>query len=320
MSDDYGYQVRRLESRTGGVESELHSLRTKLGEVEDLDYELRDVRGDVRRIEDDLSTVRTELTELGEDVRGDIQDTEQALKRLTGRVQALEAHLLAAGGAPLADLDTIDPEWQKLARTASHGWNARSSLLPGHQREAHRLNIRHYEGAVEERDEHRDKVVEAAGVLASQPRTSREFKQAVMDFGMSRTLADSHGQRAQKLANTAQAARAALAQDDTLRQAKASLIEQGDKAERKLNWLLRGRLADAIRDRALLPMWFVTVLGPVPPAHKTQEWMDHATQVLAYRVTYGITDQAVALGAAPDEYVPRRTEWHRELTKGLRRW
>ncbi|WP_327372361.1 hypothetical protein [Streptomyces sp. NBC_01217] len=320
MSDDYGYQVRRLESRTGGVESELHSLRTKVGEVEDLDYELNDIRGDVRRIEDDLSTVRTELTELDDEVRGDIQDTEQALKRLTGRVQALEAHLLAAGGAPLADLDTIDPEWQKLARTANHGWNVRSGLLPRHQREAHRLNIRHYEGAVEERDEHRDKVVEAAGVLASQPRTSREFKQAVMDFGMSRTLAESHGQRAQKLAGTAQAARAALAQDDTLRQAKASLIEQGDKAERKLNWLLRGRLADAIRDRALLPMWFVTVLGPVPPAHKTQEWMDHATQVLAYRVTYGVTDQAVALGAAPDEYVPRRTEWHRELTKDLCRW
>ncbi|GAA2485464.1 hypothetical protein GCM10010393_15610 [Streptomyces gobitricini] len=27
-----------------------------------------------------------------------------------------------------------------------------------------------------------------------------------------------------------------------------------------------------------------------------------------------------ALGPAPDEYLPRRTEWHRELTKDLRRW
>ncbi|MFF5859582.1 hypothetical protein ACFY8B_28855 [Streptomyces sp. NPDC012751] len=97
------------------------------------------------------------------------------------------------------------------------------------------------------------------------------------------------------LVGPAHAARAALAQDDTLRQAKASLIEQGDKAERKLNWLLHGRLADAIRDRALLPIRFVTVLGPLPPEHKTQERMDLATQVLAYRVTYGITDQVVAL-------------------------
>ncbi|PRH79249.1 hypothetical protein C6N75_10570 [Streptomyces solincola] len=166
MSEDYGYQVRRLESRTGGMEHELHSLRSKLGEVEDLDYELRDIRGDLRSLEDDLGTIRNDLTELDEDVRGDIRDTEQALKRLTGRVQALEAHLLAAGGAPLAALDTIDPEWQKLAWTASHGWNVRAGLLPGHQREAHRLKVREYEGAVEERDEHRDKVVEAAGVLA----------------------------------------------------------------------------------------------------------------------------------------------------------
>ncbi|MFH8411367.1 hypothetical protein ACH4FX_42420 [Streptomyces sp. NPDC018019] len=132
---------------------------------------------------------------------------------------------------------------------------------------------------------------------------------------MSRPLAERHDPRAQRLAGPARAAQAALAWDDSLRQAKASLIEQGDKAQRKLNWLLRGRLADAIRDRALLPMWFVTVLGPVPPAHKTQEWMDHATEVLAYRVTYGITDQALALGAAPEKYVPRRTEWHRELIK-----
>ncbi|WP_158861358.1 hypothetical protein [Streptomyces rimosus] len=126
MSDDYGYQVRRLETQTGSMESELYSLRSKLGEVEDLDDELRDIRGDLRSLEDDLSTVRNELTELDTNVRGHIQDTDQALKRLTGRVQTLEAHLLAAGGAPRADLDTIDPQWTKLARTADHGWHVRS--------------------------------------------------------------------------------------------------------------------------------------------------------------------------------------------------
>ncbi|MGC5041038.1 hypothetical protein ACLQ2C_36485 [Streptomyces sp. DT73] len=320
MSDDYGYKVRRLETRTGGMESELYSLRSKLGEVDDLDHELSDIRSDLRRIEDDLGTLRNELTELDDDVRGDIHDTDRALKRLTGRIQILEAHLLAAGGAPRADLDTIDPEWRKLARTADHGWRIRSDQLPQHHRDVHRAKIRAHEDAVGERDAHRDKAIEAAGVLAMQPRTSRQFKQAVMDFSASHSLAEKHHQRAQKLAGPAQAAQTALDQDDSVRQANASLIEQGDKAERKLNWLLRGRLADAIRDRALLPMWFVTVLGPVPPAHKTQEWMDHATQVLAYRVTYGVTDQAVALGATPDKYVPRRTEWRRELLEKLRRW
>ncbi|MEW1678119.1 hypothetical protein AB0O47_33510 [Streptomyces noursei] len=320
MSDDYSHQVRRLETRTGGVEHELHSLRSKLGAVEDLDYELRDIRGDVSSLEDDLSSIRRELTELDDDVRGHIQDTDQALKRLTGRVQALEAHLLAANGAPHADLDTFDPECKKLARTANHGWHVRSGMLSRQQREAHQLKIREYEGAVAERDEHRNKVMDAAGILATQPRASREFKQAAMDFGMSRTLAERNDQRAHQLTSPAKTAQAALDQDDLLRQAKASLIEQGDKAEKKLNWLLRGRLADAIRDRALLPMWFVTVLGPVPPAHKTQEWMDLATQVLEFRITYEVTDHVVALGAESDEYAPRRAAWRREIAKELRRW
>jgi hypothetical protein len=78
VSDDYSYQVRRLETRTGGMEHELHSLRSKLGEVEDLDYELRDIRGGIRSLEDDLSTVRNDLTELDDDVRGHIQDTDQS--------------------------------------------------------------------------------------------------------------------------------------------------------------------------------------------------------------------------------------------------
>ncbi|WP_199781419.1 hypothetical protein [Streptomyces sp. SPB074] len=320
MNEDYGYQVRRLETQAGGMESELRALRSKLEEAEDLEHELHRVRDDLRSFEDDLGTVRGELSELDDDVRSDIRDTEQALKRLTGRVQALEAHLLAAGGAPLADLDTVDPQWKQLAQSAARGWNARSGLLTEYQRDAHRLKARQYEAALAERDEHRDKVMQAAGILASTPRSSREFKQAATDFAVSRPLAEKHDQRARKLADTAESAQAALDQDDALRKTKTSLIEQGEKAERKLNWLLRGRLADAIRDRAVLPMWFVTALGPVPPARKTQEWMELAAQVLAYRVTYEITDQVVALGAKPGTYVQRRTEWHRELTEGLRRW
>ncbi|MFB1046803.1 hypothetical protein [Streptomyces chrestomyceticus] len=108
------------------------------------------------------------------------------------------------------------------------------------------------------------------------------------------------------MAGPARAAQAALARDDSLRQAKASLIEQGDKAQRKLNWLLRGRLADAIRDRALLPMWFVTVLGPVPPAHRTQEWMDLATEVLGVlRRARDADDAAAEVHALVRDYAMR---------------
>ncbi|MGI5430829.1 hypothetical protein [Streptomyces sp. CA-179760] len=58
----------------------------------------------------------------------------------------------------------------------------------------------------------------------------------------------------------------------------------------------------------------------MPPADKTQEWLDLATRVLAYRATYEITDQVVALGPEPDDYVPRRTLWFNDLTRELKNW
>ncbi|WP_331723980.1 hypothetical protein [Streptomyces sp. NBC_00005] len=320
MSDHYGPQVNRLDSRTRSLESEVSdldsevdSLRSKLGQVEDLDYELRDIR-------DDIARLQSEVGELGDDVRSDISDTDRALKRLTGRVQALEAHFRASEGAPVADFDTIGADWRQLAQIADRGRRVRAGLLSDAQREAHQSAIRVYQHALEERDVHRGRVIEACGILATTPLTIPAHAQAGAEFGQSRTLADSHDQRAKRLTAGAQKAQAELAQDDVLRQAKASLIDKGARAERKLHGVLHGRLADSIRGRALLPVWFVTVLGPVPPAAKTQEWTDLAIQVLAYRITYDVTDQVVALGPEPDEYVPRRTPWFHELTRQLRHW
>lgn len=66
-------------------------------------------------------------------------------------------------------------------------------------------------------------------------------------------------------------------------------------------------------------MWFVTVLGPVPPARQTQGWTGPAAQVMAYRLTSQITDDVVALGPAPvDNGSPVRAEWHYLVAPGVR--
>ncbi|QDO04966.1 hypothetical protein FNV62_52840 [Streptomyces sp. RLB3-17] len=83
---------------------------------------------------------------------------------------------------------------------------------------------------------------------------------------------------------------------------------------------LRSRLADAVRERALLPAWFVTVLGSAPPARSTQKWLETATEVLLYRLTYDITDQVVALGERPSDTAQRRRAWYEKLRKDLQRW
>jgi FdhD protein len=110
-----------------------------------------------------------------------------------------------------------------------------------------------------------------------------------------------------------------LGLDEELRRAHAHVIDDGERAWAHLLARLRGRVAEAVGEGALLPAWFTTVLGPIPPAEDTRDWMEAATHLLAYRVTYGITDPVVALGSEPGEgHTARRRAWHQQLKRQLR--
>ncbi|MFE1876423.1 hypothetical protein ACFW9N_37115 [Streptomyces sp. NPDC059496] len=56
-------------------------------------------------------------------------------------------------------------------------------------------------------------------------------------------------------------------------------------------------LSNALTGTNLLPMWFTTALGPMAPARRAEEWLE---TVLAYRVTYQVTDPVLAFRSAPD--------------------
>lgn len=93
------------------------------------------------------------------------------------------------------------------------------------------------------------------------------------------------------------------------------------RADTKLRLRLRSRVAEAVSGAELLPVWFVTVLGPMPPTRNANAWLDVATDVLAYRITYQVTDPVVAPGPQPDgRRQPRRAAWYSELTNELSRW
>ncbi|MFI8930638.1 hypothetical protein ACIG3E_23540 [Streptomyces sp. NPDC053474] len=107
MSDDYSYEIRGLDSRADDLERDLESLNSTLGSVDNLDYELRDIR-------DDISTLQQEHRDLDEEVHDHIGETERALKKLSARLQVLEAHTRIAAGVPEVDFDTVAAEWPKL--------------------------------------------------------------------------------------------------------------------------------------------------------------------------------------------------------------
>ena len=113
-------------------------------------------------------------------------------------------------------------------------------------------------------------------------------------------------------------ARARLAADDEYRRAHSATITEGEQAKAVLHRKLRQRITDAIGDRALFPAWFTTALGYSPPADGTTQWIAAATELTAYRITYAITDPAVALGPRPTPDQAMRAACFDNLTTTLR--
>lgn len=113
-------------------------------------------------------------------------------------------------------------------------------------------------------------------------------------------------------------ARDRLAAADEYCRTHAATIAEGEQAKVVLHRKLRQRITDAIGDRALFPAWFTTALGYSPPAEGTTQWIAAAAELIAYRITYAVTDPAVALGPrpAPDQAV--QAAWYNALTTTLR--
>ncbi|WP_234321124.1 hypothetical protein [Streptomyces katrae] len=312
MTGDYDHQIRDLDHRIDSLESDLSSLSGKFGDTDDLDYELRDIRSDVSSAESKLEELETELND-------HVGETDRAMKRLVGQVRLLEGQLLAAGGAQPADLDSFTAEQRKLARAVSLGWDACDALLSDYEQSAYRQRVQRFGASIAQHQEHRAEVIAAVGKLVATG-AAREHAAAVTELGQALGQERRLSQDLDRQTDPAAEAKRALAADAKVRAEKQGVITAGEKAEQKLTLALRSRLTDAISARALPPVWFATVLGSVPPAARTQKWVETATGLLLYRLVYGIRDSVVALGDKPAGRTGRRAEWYKQLAQDLRYW
>ncbi|MGH3998950.1 MAG: hypothetical protein ACRDTJ_16020, partial [Pseudonocardiaceae bacterium] len=118
----------------------------------------------------------------------------------------------------------------------------------------------------------------------------------------------------------AEQARTWLAQNEQLRNAHAATIQAGKAAAQTMRLRLRATIAEALGEAALPPVWFTTALGITPPRSGANEWLDIATEVVAYRITYRVTDPVLALGTTPDTNTQDQYQSHQELAGKLRRY
>jgi chromosome segregation ATPase len=327
VSDDLEYhlrdtdrRVRDLDSRLDDLDSDHQHLKTRFGYTDDLDHELRSIRSDVSDCESKIERVDDRVDEIEEDLGGRVGSAEQAVKRLTQHVRLLEGQIIAASAAPAADLDTFTKDQRALARTMQAGWNAADALLSDWARSNHQVQVARFRDTQARHQAARSEVIDLSSALAGSRYGTDAHAEAATQLSTAIATERSLRQHMARQAAGAQEAADALAADTATRADKQPTIAAGTRAEKRLTLALRGRVADAVSSRSLLPAWFATVLGSAPPARETDRWLECATGVLLYRLTYGIDDKVVALGPSPTVASQHRHRWHEDLSKDLRHW
>jgi hypothetical protein len=302
QDSDLSYTVLQLRNDVDDLGIAIGNLPARLS---DLDGSLNDVRAALRQVQNRSIAVETTSNDLA-----------ALVKRLDARVEWLERNIRLQAVTAEVELDDVDSAEVHLAQVAEAGHVARSELLPPAGRSALEAAVAAHAEALRAQVHHRDVALGACEVLAETRRDDERHVNAVAEFRAAVASRDQARQRARELAAPALEAAAVLGVDEEQQVAVADVLVAGEHAWAALQHRLRTRVADAVGEGALLPAWFTTVLGPIPPAEDTRAWMDVATSLLAYRVTYGVTDPVVALGSPPVEAESaRRRAWYQQLRR-----
>ena len=304
LDGELGYRVAQLRNDVDDLGVAIDDLPQRLG---GLDGAVAELRTAVRQVQVRSAEVEAAADELG-----------ALLKRLDARVEWLERNIRMRAGAAEAELDDVDPRDRQLAQVAEAGHVARSEVLAPAARSSLEAAVAAHADACRARERHCHMALAACEVLAETSPDDDRHASAVTDFRLAVSGRAQATARVEELARAAREATAALDADESGQIAVADVLAAGERAWATLRTRLRARVADAGGEGALLPAWFTSVLGPIPPAQDTRAWMDVATNLLAYRVTYAVTDPTIALGRAPaEDETARRRAWYLQLRRQL---
>ena len=311
MSDWQQMGIANVANRMRDLESTVLSLADDVPMLVEAVSRLND---DIEHLIDSRRETRTMVSEHDDAVR----ELAATVKRLAVRVAWIEQHLRNTGSARTVDLDHPDPDLIALAATAEAGRAAAGVLLTPVERATLAAELA---GHAARLARHRSAIVEllaASEQLATGPQDGAARRQVRADYLAARArVADAAATVAAGVPG-AGTARSRLAEDDVERERTATVVAQGERAERELLTRLRTRVASAVGAGAMLPAWLTGPLGPMPAAGAAQRWTDVAAGLLAYRITYAVADPADAIGELPPEVGERRRRWHADLGRGVR--
>jgi hypothetical protein len=289
-------------------------------------YEFESLRSDVDKTRRDVEEIRDGLDGLSynkpwetdvQEVADGAEAAAAAVERLRRRLEWVERRLRRSEGIEPCDLDAVDEPTRELAGTALKGREAAQQMLTGYTREIHRKRLAEYQQHEDEALAQRAAVVDGARRLATTEYGTQAHTLAAEEYRAARAALHQAADAIARIERRADEARTALAHDEQIRESGAeALVSAGEEAARQLRERLRCRLYEAISAGELLPTWFTSVLGD-RPGRRGHEWVTTAVELLAYRVTYGITDPVVALDQATGAGYSERDHWRDQITKDL---
>lgn len=320
---DYGtidYQVTDLENTIRKLERQQHRFN-------ELDYRIDELRAELESLQhtvnDNERTARDQADDLQEkleELESSIGEATSTLSRLGDRLGWVERHIRASGAATEVNFDDQAGELAPLVRKAKLGHQAQAHLLNDSDRRQLEASVALSDRQAQQINELTAAALQASATLTTTSYGQKEHADAAKAFRTAFTTRQAETKLHQQHQARAEQARTRLAQDDQLRNKHAATIRAGKAAAQTMRLRLRTTIAKALGEAALPPVWFTTALGVTPPRGGTDQWLDTATEVVAYRITYKITDPVLALGAKPDMNSPEQYRWHQELLDKLRRY
>lgn len=305
---------QHLQAEIDSVREDLDSLKT---------YELTEVKDSIEAIKDQASALESRLEETESDLSDtghQLEDLTSTMKQIKTSVAWLERHIRSSDAAEVADLDTVGPDLRTAARLAEAGAAAQAKLLRQDARDINQLLIQSHQDAVAAQKAAFTALLSTTGTLADLPWNAPRHTAARASYRTAKqNLAEAQA-RLKRTAAPAEKARQELAADDLVRAEHASTIDTGQKNATTLLTRLRTRIADAVlKGGLLMPVWLHDQLGPMPAEGQSAQWVDVATQILAYRITYNDQDPLIALGDVPANASARRKTWAATITRDISR-
>ncbi len=307
MSGGVGVQTdltRVAEALRADFVRKLAMLRSQLADDVERVARAAEERAEELRVRLDETDARlSRAGEAHDDLRretdGGLRSARQAIARLTGEVQLIEGRLRMEHGVRPVDLDTLPSDLEGLVAEVREAEEIRAGMLDEDARAAHRAALDAYTELERLIAESRGRALGASRALARARVGRRSFRRAAAAYRIHRGRW--RARDAELTARGAEAAAAWTALDLDARLQEQYSAHRGASALLELAAHLRGRVDAAVETHALFPAWFtITELGHRPSAARGGQWRDVATQVLLYRLTYGITHGVLALGDPPE--------------------